>query len=419
MLIIMKDRQKLFSLFTLMCGLCAPLSLNFFGELYYSELIFVFLLILIIPDLFSYKKLSRNYPNTALVRLTVALLVGLVGYMIADVINYTETQNLMRGWSRQICLLTNTLSLTYLISLRNLNIWLYCISSSVSKISYYIFFNVPFYVWKIGYGEPITLLVVCLSLIVFRNSYFKLGILLFFMSVINLLLDYRSLSALTLIVALFAWVKGMELNGKSFRSFRFYFIVLFAISSFVLIYVQTEKLPLDFLSSRADISMSDRRSQSNSGRFSAITIAFKAIYESPLIGHGSWPKNPDLVREHYSLSHSKDSGFPRRRDFSNQVIPSHSQILQSWIEGGILGMTFFLTFIVSLILSISKIISSNYKPVLALYLFILFSSLIESFMSPFGGFGRLSIALAIAVICTVETSLQRFSTQPIQTSDDH
>jgi hypothetical protein len=324
--------------------------------------------------------------------------------MIADVANHTETQDLMRGWSRQIFLLTNTLGLTYLLSLRNLNIWLYCIGSSVSKILYYILSDIPFYIWKIGYGEPITLLVICLSLTAFKNSYWKIGLFLFIMSLVNLLLDYRSLSVLTLLVALFVWVQETGLSKTTFRSLKFYLFFLFSISSFLLIYMQSERLPLNSLQAQEGVSTLDRRDQSNSGRLSSLNIAIKAIYESPLIGYGSWPKDPDLAREYYRLSSSKESSFYQYKDYNNLVIPSHSQILQSWIEGGILGMTFFMTLIISLTASIKNLIFSPYTPTMALCLFILSSALLDAFISPFGGFVRLSIALAIAAICIVESS---------------
>lgn len=412
----MKDRHIFFSFITLICGLCSPLSLNFFGNIYYSELIFLFLFLLILPDLFSYSKLNIHFPSKSLINLTFALLVGLVGYMIADIANHTETQDLMRGWSRQIFLLTNTLGLTYLLSLRNLNIWLYCIGSSVSKISYYILSDIPFYIWKIGYGEPITLFVICLSLAAFKNSYWKIGLFLFIMSLVNLFMDYRSLAALTLILALFAWIKRTKVSKIELRSFKFYLIALFAISCFTLVYIQSERLPLNLLQAQEGVSTVDRRSQSNSGRLSSLSIAIKAISQSPLIGYGSWPKNSDLAREYYSLSYSKESSFYQNKDYNNLVIPSHSQILQSWIEGGILGMTFFMTLIISLTTSIKKLIFSPYTPTMTLCFFILSSALIDAFISPFGGFVRLSIALAIAAICIVESSSREALSHRINTT---
>jgi O-antigen ligase len=336
--------------------------------------------------------------------------------MIADIANHTETQDLMRGWSRQIFLLTNTLGLTYLLSLRNLNIWLYCIGSSVSKISYYILSDIPFYIWKIGYGEPITLFVICLSLAAFKNSYWKIGLFLFIMSLVNLFMDYRSLAALTLILALFAWIKRTKVSKIELRSFKFYLIALFAISCFTLVYIQSERLPLNLLQAQEGVSTVDRRSQSNSGRLSSLSIAIKAISQSPLIGYGSWPKNSDLAREYYSLSYSKESSFYQNKDYNNLVIPSHSQILQSWIEGGILGMTFFMTLIISLTTSIKKLIFSPYTPTMTLCFFILSSALIDAFISPFGGFVRLSIALAIAAICIVESSSREALSHRINTT---
>lgn len=66
-------------------------------------------------------------------------------------------------------------------------------------------------------------------------------------------------------------------------------------------------------------------------------VAVQAIADSPVLGHGSWARDRRYVELHHAIK--VEYGLPvfdaerGKRD----LIPTHSYLLGSWVEGGFLG----------------------------------------------------------------------------------
>lgn len=85
----------------------------------------------------------------------------------------------------------------------------------------------------------------------------------------------------------------------------------------------------------------------------------------------------------------------------SNIFRPHSQILHSWIEGGILAAIFFMYFGFQLIVGLKNIILARKFDFLSpLYAFILLISLRHLIMSPYAGHHRLTIAMSIAILCS-------------------
>src|SRR5437660_8719552 len=66
----------------------------------------------------------------------------------------------------------------------------------------------------------------------------------------------------------------------------------------------------------------------------------RAIRDSPIIGHGSWAKNPKYVAALQDELHKagyQGSTVP----ISPDLIPTHSHLFGAWVEAGILGAVFW------------------------------------------------------------------------------
>jgi O-antigen ligase len=72
--------------------------------------------------------------------------------------------------------------------------------------------------------------------------------------------------------------------------------------------------------------------------------AFFAIYDSPVLGHGSWAKDPKYLiaqQQALALMDYKVEGIVSPEELEEGLIPSHSHILGAWVDAGILGALFW------------------------------------------------------------------------------
>jgi hypothetical protein len=147
---------------------------------------------------------------------------------------------------------------------------------------------------------------------------------------------------------------------------------------------------------------SRRAQNSDATRLANAIVAWSAIRDSPVIGYGSWPRNPEFARQRDKLV-AKAKGIPVNRMASQEnLIITHSQILQSWLEGGILGLCFFLCLGWQMIRLLSwQTLVSPYTPLTPVLTFVLLDCAYAMVFSPFSGTQRVYIPAACVFICFV------------------
>jgi hypothetical protein len=69
-------------------------------------------------------------------------------------------------------------------------------------------------------------------------------------------------------------------------------------------------------------------------------IALDAIYEKPILGHGSWA-NPGHLRRLYLLKMREIYGASAPKKLSQDILPVHSVLLGAWVFGGLAGFVFW------------------------------------------------------------------------------
>jgi len=162
-----------------------------------------------------------------------------------------------------------------------------------------------------------------------------------------------------------------------------------------------------------------RREASNVGRILGIQVGLAAIAHSPVIGYGSWPTSPELIRisREVTQSYEDESG----RETSDLVYTNaHSQILNSWMEGGILGASLYIAvFVLSiggLIHGVTKRPVDFLTPLIA---FLFITTLWNLVMSPLGSAGRLLLAASIAMLVVLAAERKLSAAQPPRISRSH
>ena len=75
------------------------------------------------------------------------------------------------------------------------------------------------------------------------------------------------------------------------------------------------------------------------GGRSDLIAATAAIIDSPVIGHGSWARDPQYVA--YQEDRRAALGYKSQGVFDAELIPSHSHLFGAWVESGITGAAFW------------------------------------------------------------------------------
>ena len=270
-----------------------------------------------------------------------------------------------------------------------------------------LFFAEP---WKFGFGRLIILLVLLfISYISGENlSKLKKWVLpLLVLGGISVYLGSRSLGATVILTAVVLWLRNRNfgkalltrLNLKNILAGGVILgLALWGISSLYSYAAQG-----GYLGQEAQLKFIAQ----GGGQFglllggrSEILASARAIADSPLIGHGSWARDPAYRVYLYRLI---DLGYQRsqaemdRYVNESDLIPAHSHFFQAWVWAGILGAIFWL---VVLRLVIQALIKSNRHPN-SLYIFAMFisiSAIWDIFFSPFGSFMRIRWAIQLVIL---------------------
>ena len=117
--------------------------------------------------------------------------------------------------------------------------------------------------------------------------------------------------------------------------------------------------------------------------------AIPAIYDSPILGHGSWVKGwTYILAEQQALAlMGYDAFVMTREDVEEGFIPAHSYLLQAWVWAGVVGALFWAWVFVFTARTLMRV----YPPTVALLpvaSFMAFSLLWEILFSPYGATER-------------------------------
>ena len=384
-------RVSLISILAFLTGTVSSIYLNLVGLIYASELAIP--VVAIIAFLTSQRiDLIKNY---YLLLAVLFIFISFSGYIVSDLIAETDPSRYQRGWARLGFLLSNVIAFVMLALHSKNNIWWYLLGTGMGTVIIKLASGVPILTWKLGYGAPLSFIVICTAFLIPK----KLGILFIAaLGMLSVFLDSRVHGATILLVAVIMWSRmgGMETLGQYKSLFK---LLLAGVVAAMAIWYILDATAEDY---------SDRRSESNDGREAGILVGIQAIIQSPLVGYGSWTVNKelaDMLREH--LRELRGPGAVDEfdeRSFSEGFSP-HSMILQVWVEGGIFGAIFFLFFAYMLIKASYWHIMHRpldvYSPV---FLYLLVQGLWHLLASHFGGDARIhiAVALSIAIVSMVE-----------------
>lgn len=374
--------------FSFICGAFYLVKINFVGEIFVAEIL---LLIAGLAAALSGGARSM-FRNPLFWALLVASVCSLAGYMLSDFVRGTQPALYMRGWARTAFIISSFVALSLILAADRRNLWWFAAGIAVGGILYLKFVRgLPLganHHWKFLYSIPFTMLVACLA------AFLPLRIVSLAMVALgaySMFSDYRIHGAVCVLVGGLLWASG------STRLLRIKPAQLVKVGLLGAIGVAGALFVLNLSENEWT---EKRRDWSNAGREVGARYGVHAILESPVIGYGSWANSAELIR----ISDEEIRAYEQRTGIRWHVgygkgLVAHSQILQGWLEGGILaaGMYILLGFLLLRegALAVLRRPGDMLTPIL---LFLMIFQFWHLLASPLGSSVRLHFALAMALV---------------------
>jgi hypothetical protein len=376
-------------LLVFLCGALQPLTLNLVGEIYAAELL---LPVAGLVAMFA-RDGDRAFRERLFWRFLLAIAVTLAGYVLSDLVRETRPDQYLRGWGRILILVTDFAFLCTLFRQDRRNLWWFALGMGVGGILHLrLIQHTPISIWKFGYAEPMLLFAAATGwFLPIRLAAVWLGLL----GLTSMWYDFRSFAAICFLLATYMWFRAARpsqplVGGR--KSLRLLIGGGLACALVMITLALTESG-----------YSNNRRAESDAGRSAAFEVGLIAISRSPLIGYGSWTEDRDLA-ELYLKHYLEKRGVRDPNADAGRHFAPHSQILQSWVEGGFLGAAFFIVLGYQLLRSAKW--AALVRPVdmlTPLILYLLFSCAWNLLMSPFSAPHRIQIALGAAVIMLMDS----------------
>jgi len=373
------------------------------GTIYLAELGLIGLL----PVLLVLR--GRLLQSKALAFILAMGLLYLSAQVLTDIIRETPFGDYARGWSRIIFFLCCFVSAFLLIGHDRTRLLCFAIGLVVGAFLFLLInFPITSIGWKFGFAGPITTLVlISFSLVpVLRSPRSLVGpMVLAALGIFSAFMDFRSWGGVLLISAAFlsvpAILRMIGLRPKPLSYSRLLMIgtlllaagfgalKLYGIAAEAGMLGEKSKAKYETQSALGDLGvLLGGRSES--------LVTVQAIQDSPLIGHGSWAKDRYYAELRQLMLYRL--GFLNRFiEPKNDLIPTHSHLLGSWVEAGIAGALFWVGVLALIIAALRRLYASD-DPLRPYMVFLMFLFIWDILFSPFGAQRRLTNGFLMVVL---------------------
>jgi len=337
-------------------------------------------------------------------RVLVALLLTLAGYMLSDYVCDSPPDQYLRGWGRIALVITDFVFLSVIIAHDRRNLWWFAAGLGLGGVLYLrLVHHFPLPMWKFGvfddgqrtgYSEYMVVGFAAFALLL-PPRLASLGFV--WLGLMSFHYDFRSHGGICGLIAAVMWLKADRRGERAARPNYFRWLVIGAAlaGSLYAVLRMTEN----------DYTL-QRRTASDVGRQFGLEVGLRAVLASPLIGHGSWGTARELATIERQVGREDFVDSEELLSYSGNGMSVHSEILQSWVEGGILGASFFLYLGLLLIkLFRAACLDRPLDPLTPIILYFFAYGGWDLVNSPFAATTRLHLALAAAVLVMVSAEI--------------
>jgi hypothetical protein len=349
-------------------------------------------------------------------------LAYLFSLIAADLYRETPAQDYLRGWAKIGITLCSFLFLIPILSANRQGLLFFLIGWFLSPLASIITYGVQWELYKFYIGAPIS--AASFLAVGYAARYLKKAghFLPLLASCVAILQNCRALAGITLIALIGDWLVArrnrLQSSGKNYTTlikmrliFRF---LLFCLAGFGIMELYNYVAPRGYLGEWPLKTYEMQTRLSPSGKFTFLTGRWDALYtwpkifESPVIGYGSWPKDIDYV-----VSRARELGMDPVAvaiPGEYELIPAHSHISGGWLEAGIFGGIFWIIALVRAVRTLVNGSTAFIGQLAPLMTFLLVFFAWDLIFSPYGAERRLWNGFMLAWIAWAETQMHHMRT---------
>jgi hypothetical protein len=337
------------------------------------------------------------------------LLLGLAWLwcqVLSDLLHGSSFHDYARGWLRIVFLMTNLIGAWILLRGNQHRLKFAVFGLAVGSVAGF-FLQPTTYShgepWKFGFALPITLAVAVLASSGSAHRRALPAIAFAALGAVHLVLNFRSLGGICLVTAVYLFVARPRVAGRggspSGRALAFLLIATAAIGIAVNVYLG--------LASTGTLGMRAQQKYElqGTGRYGVllggrpeVLLSFRAIADSPLIGHGSFAglSDDNTLRVASTL---RQFGYVELSSVlaAQGTARTHSHLFGAWVEAGLAGALFW---IAVALLAIRSLLHGLREPhaLTVLAGFTSMNLLWDVLFSPFGADRRIFVPVMILVL---------------------
>lgn len=317
------------------CGALSQISVKVIGEMPIGEPLFLTVAFI----LFALRGTGPNFSPPLFWTLFMTGMLMVVGYVVSDLMAVTGPSQYLRGWARVFMLFADCIAIQVVVSHGYRYLWWFVAGLAVEILAANLLDLTPLTTvsWKAdGYGFALGLL---LTLVCGYLPGLLASVLLAGFGLVSVALDFRSLGAIFVLVGLVLMARVFVRRGAPFPVLR---------TIALLVALPAMAVALQLTLAGTEDEYLERRLDSNLGRYIGMVVAVHAIADSPLIGYGSWAadKRYTKVVAREAVRGSTRTNHP---DKTGESLLPHSQVLQAWVEGGLLAAIFFFVYAAAIV----------------------------------------------------------------------
>lgn len=371
------------------------------GQLFLMDLLAVPLLVLLLtlPD--SLERLQRIWP------MLVLLGLWLVGQIVTDLVRGSVPADYLRGWAKIVFFGLQLVALWLWLPRRRMYFVAFAMGLGVAA-----YFGVPEdfigYEWKFGHDRTLVYIgtsLLILATMAFPKVRYSAPLVFLAMSLFLLLQAARStfgvlfISAVVVAAALlFGRFPALRqrLTGGMFMLLLLGGTVVATGATTIYGYAVEDGL----LGRDALVKYRDQTSGEVplilGGRTESL-VSVQAIIDSPVIGHGSWAKDPYYVGLHHAMKVRLGLPIFDAEQGKRNLIPTHSHLFGAWVEAGLAGGIFWLWVLTLPFFALYSLLKRN-ELLAPLIVYSAVALLWSVLFSPFGSTERIFVAFQLTLL---------------------